>query len=78
MDEQDMYPVHYTIPMHLHTRLIDAIGQRAMHIVGERHPDKKRVVSQAEDLRAMRQAKAEAIAEAIEDWLVKPKDTKWL
>ena len=76
-ETQDMYPVRYTIPMHLHVRLTNAIGHRAMHIVGEQHSTRNRIVSQREDLRAMRQAKAEALQEAIEDWLAKPKDAKW-
>ena len=72
------YLVRITIPMKLYIPLMEAIGTRAMRLVGENNPDKKRVVSQREDTLAIRQAQAEALQEAIEDWLAKPKDEKWL
>jgi hypothetical protein len=74
------YPMRLntTIPLHLYEQFIEAIGHRAMHLVGEYKQNKViGAVSQA-DLKAMKQAKQEAIQEAIEDWLAKEKDEKWL
>ncbi len=78
MQQDENYPVRITIPMHLYTRLMDAISYRAMHLVVEKAINKERDVSQKEDRQAIRQARAEALQEAIEDWLAKPKDAKWL
>lgn len=71
----DEHPVRIPIPHALYTRLMNAIGARAMRLVGQNPTN--RVVSQREDTQALRQARAEAVQEAIEDWLAKPKDEKW-
>ena len=78
MQSGEDYPVRYTVPMHLHVRLINAIGRRAMQLVGEMTTRKTLGAVTSVDGRALRQARNEALQEAIEDWLAKPKSEKWL
>jgi len=76
-DEEFPIQIRIPIPLSLRTRFIDAIIPRVHSLLRANHSRQGEVVSDAEDMRAWKQAKTEALQEAIEDWLAKPKDEKW-
>jgi hypothetical protein len=78
-EKEPHFPIHLTttIPAWLHHQLMKATTDRYFRLIRENHPKRNKVVSHAEERRALRQVWQEAVQEALEDWLAKDKGEKW-